>query len=306
MSSQPPGRPRSTPIPGISDGDTAFGSPLPGNSGAVPQTPSEFAAGQPATQPGGHAFPPGPMMGAGMPAPGGYAPPPGGFGAGPYGGFPSGVPNYSVPKKGRSPLGCLLLLIVFIGPAIGVGVGIWAFFKARDAVDQATDLSDLDLSDDDLEALGLPDTVDTLWGPGAAQALIDAYTDELGDPMRLTEVLIYGDYAFATVQDPNTPTHIDEYGWRSGKVGSPDPQTNDPDLETKLFASTDVNWGLVNVLTEATPAALGVEEGEVTHVIVTRTGFGEGVVVIRVYVTGPRDSGYLEADAMTGAVLASN
>lgn len=303
MSSQPPGRPRSTPIPGISDGDTVFGSPLPGNTGSVPQTPSEFAAGQR----GGTTFPPGPMMGAGMPAPGSYAPPPGGFTGGPYGaGFPAGVPNYSVPKKGRSPLGCLLVALVFIGPAIGVGIGIWAFFKARDAVDQATDLSNSDLSDDDLEALGLPDSVETLWGPGAAQALMDAYTAELGDTLRLTEVLIYTDYAFATVQDPAAPTHIDEYGWRSGDVSSPDPQTNDPDLETKLFANTDVNWGLVNVLTEAAPTALGIEQGEVSHVIVSRNGFGSGVVVIRVYVTGPRDSGYLEADAMTGAVLASS
>jgi len=281
-----------------------FGSPLPGNAGSAPLTPGEFAAGGAAA-----SFPAGP---AGPTAGGPFAPPPGAYGApGPYGapgGFPTGAVSYVQPRK-RSPLGCLLLSLVFIGPVIGVGVGIWAFFKAKDSVDSAMDIandvSDPGLSDDDLEALGLPDGVETLWGPGAAQAVVDAFTAEIGaSPLRMTEALFYTDYAFVTVQDPAIPTHIDEYGWRSASVSAPSPETNDPDLETKLFASTDVNWGLVNALTEAAPAALAIEQGEVTHVMVRKDSFS-GVLVIDVYVSGPRDSGYLQADAQTGAVLAA-
>jgi hypothetical protein len=41
-----------------------------------------------------------------------------------------------------------------------------------------------------------------------------------------------------------------------------------------------------------------VEEGAVTHVSVSRDTFsGDHQVVIRMYVSGPRSSGFIEADA---------
>ncbi len=47
------------------------------------------------------------------------------------------------------------------------------------------------------------------------------------------------------------------------------------------------------------------EEGEVTHVIVTRDLPFSPNIVIRVYVNGPRNSGFVEADAQ-GTILAVN
>ena len=315
MSYQQPGpRPqRSTPIPG---GDNpAFGSPtpfdqrgtaaMPGNWGAgAPPTPTEFAAGRPASSgPIAPIAPPPAMQGMpgmyGMPGMSGMPGMPGMYG------MPGmGVP-YVATKRRRSFGGLLVVLLLVAGPAIGVGVGIWAFIAARDAVSHTQDLIDAKLSDSDRRSLGLGDGVTSLFDPGAAPAVVAAFQANLAGPnTKFTHVLLYPDYAFADAQDPSIPTHLDEYGWRSGAVGTPTPQQNDPELATKLFGSSDVNWDTVAALTAAAPSLLQVEQGAVSHVIVERSSSTDQPgVVVSVYVSGPRSSGFLQANALTGEVL---
>src|SRR5436190_16193063 len=128
-----PSRPRSTPIPGSG----AFVSdPVPGSMGEPP-SPTEFVNGQSFAPPHGGSRPPLPGM----------QPPPG---SDEFQFVPLGK------RRRRRGFGWVLfVLVISAGPLIGIGVGVWAVFKAMDAVDQANDVSDQTLSDRDREALGL-------------------------------------------------------------------------------------------------------------------------------------------------------
>ncbi len=204
-------------------------------------------------------------------------------------------------KRKRSSLGCLFLCLLLIGPAIGVGFAIWGVLKARDAINQVEDLSDSGLSNADRTALGLRPGVDTLFDPGAAAAVVAAFDTRIsGSPTRYTQLLFYSDYSFADAQDPTSPTHIDQYPWRAAKVGSPSPQSNVDNLESKLFSSTDVNWPAIASDVSQAAVLAKVEEGVISHMMVLRPNGG---VEVFVYVKGPRSSGYLQLDA-NGAVIA--
>jgi hypothetical protein len=118
-------------------------------------------------------------------------------------------------------------------------------------------------------------------------------------PLRILTIAIYPTYSFAQVQDPTIPANVDEFPWRDGSVGpsSPVQLIGEGDLEANLFSDTEVNWAAIPGLIEASAAALAIEGGEVTHVIVERNLPFTADVVIRVYVNGPRSSGFVEADA---------
>lgn len=124
----PPGSgPRSTPIPGE-------GAPSPLGGATPPPTPSQFVNGGP-SNPYGPSFqtPPGMQ----------YAPGP--------------------PQKTRGGgLFSLWLIIAIIGGVIGIGTGIWAFTKAKDATDQADRILDdaedtFDTLDDTLNSVTIPE-----------------------------------------------------------------------------------------------------------------------------------------------------
>ncbi len=273
------GAPRSTPIPG---------TPLD----VAPPTPAQYLGGQ-TTAPPTPGF--GQQPGFGVPQPG-------------FGGQPFGTPFAPVPrKKKRRGAGMFFFwLFILIGPAIGIGVGVWAVFKANDAVNEANDLSNPDLSGKDRDALGLGNDVTSLFDPTAAGALATTFEDGLaGDPTQFTEIVVYPDYAFATIQDPDQPSHIDRFGWRSGKIDGGTPQPSFSGLEPPtVFSEADVNWDAIADLAAQAPALAGVEEGKVSHVIINRSVFRDGdPLTINVYVSGPRGSAYIEADAQ-GTVVA--
>ena len=217
--------------------------------------------------------------------------------------MPMGMPmqgGYFPTKRKRSPLGCLFLCVLLIGPAIGIGFAIWGVLKARDAINQVEDLSDPGLSSGELSALGLGPEIETLFDPGAAPAVVAAFEDRIGgNPTRFTQLLFYTDYSFADAQDPTQPTHIDEYPWRAAKVGSPSPQSNVDDLESKLFSSSDVNWSAIAPVVSQAATLTNVEQGTISHMMVTRPN---GAVEVFVYVSGPRSSGYLQLDANANVI----
>lgn len=163
----------------------------------------------------------------------------------------------------------------------------------------------------------IPVPVTTLPAPPAATNLFDG--TQSGDvisaiaaargasPLRILEANLYPTYAFAQVQDPNTPANVDEFDWRDGKVAPPAPVqlTGDGDLESNLFSDSEVNWAAVPGLVGAALAQIPIEGAQVTHVHIARNLPFSADVQIRVFVDGTRKSGYLDADAQ-GNIIAVN
>ena len=219
------------------------------------------------------------------------------------------VQSYIVPRRRRNWASTIITLIVIAGVLAGIGAGVFGIMKAKESVDKALDqsneLSNPDLSNNDRTALGLTGNEQTLFegaAPGAVAAAFNAAIP--GEPTMFQEVLLYPDYAFATAQDSTLPDHFDEYGWRTGKVGSPSPQQNDATAANAVFSIDQVNWAGLSTLVASAGTVANVEQGAVTYVSVSRDTFTDaGPIVIRVYVNGPRSSAYIEADA-NGTVIA--
>lgn len=290
MSYQPPfgapGQPpRSTPIPGQNH---------PGSNDSfnqVPPTPGAFLGGQPGsttipdqpTYPGQPSFP-GQQSFPGQPAQA--------FGA-------TGYPTIAYPKRKRSWGGMLLMIIILGGFLGGIGVAVWAVMKGVDAANQGQELADPDLSDKDRDSLGIDGPEEFLFEGGAAAAVATALDQAIpGEPTKFTQVLIYTDYAIVTAEDPTTPGRLDQYIWRTGVVGAPTAQPDDPEAADKTFTAVEVNWDAITALALDAPRLSGVEGGEVSYFIVGRDSFIEpGPIVVRIYVNGPRGSAVIEATA---------
>ncbi len=279
---------RSTPIPGNGPrstpiGDGPFSAPQDG-----PPTPSEFlGTATPTNMP-----PPGTMGQFGVPQP-----------------FGMPQPYQASAKKRRSFGGCLLTIIILGATAAGIGAAVWGVMKANDAVDKATstadEYSDERLSNNDREVLGLTGGEQYMW-EGEAMAKVAAAFDAAipGTPTMFTEMNFYTDYSFTTAQNPQLPDHLDRYGWRVGEVSAPEAQSNDDEAPGKVFSVDEMDWALLAEIVAEAPRELDVEQGTVSYVFVSRDMFLDGTpVVARIYVDGPRSSGYIEVDGQ-GNILA--
>jgi hypothetical protein len=148
-------------------------------------------------------------------------------------------------------------------------------------------------------------SITDLFADGQARPALDAIGAALGaSPLMALSVVLYPEYAMANVQDPAQPEHVDSLLWRLGWVEAPQPVDvrYDGPLSDLMFDTAEVNWEAVPGLTAAALAETGVEGGEVTHVVVQRPLPFASEVRFRVFVTGPRDTGWLDADAQ-GNVL---
>lgn len=219
------------------------------------------------------------------------------------------VPSFIPTRRRRNWGSTIITLIVIAGVLAGVGAAVIGVMKAKDSVDKALDqsneLTNPDLSNNDRTALGLTGNEQTLFQGAAPGAVASAFEAAIpGQPTMFQEVLLYPDYAFATAQDSTLPDHFDEYGWRTGKIGSPSPQQNDAEAANAVFSIDQVNWVGLSALVADAVNVSKVEQGAVTHLSVGRDTFSDaGPIVIRVYVDGPRSSAYIEADA-NGTVIA--
>lgn len=276
MSAQPPfppggPRPRSTPIPG-----EPFGAPSDG-----PLTPSQFL---------GTPMPtdlPAPMSGHQQVA----------------------APTVQLqPARRRSAGGWIVMAIIIGSIVVGVGVAVVGVVQTKRTVDKVTssanEYSDPTLSKHDRSVLGLTGNERYLWegdGPRSVSAMLDGAIP--GSPTNFTAIDIYTDYAIVTAQNPVKPDHLDTYQWRVGEVGLPGPQPNDADAPSKAFTIADMDWVALAPVIQDAPRLLNVESGTVSYVFISRDTFTDGApVVARVYVTGPRSSGYVVVGA-DGTVL---
>ncbi len=203
-------------------------------------------------------------------------------------------------KKDRNWGFWFMALLIVGGTLAGVGAAIWSVFVAKDAADKATEITIPDLSGNNG---GDDNAVSELIGGGPAASVAALEASILGDPTNFVEIILYPDYAFATAQDPTQPDHIDRYMLQDGTLGTPEPQTNDPDAASKVFTIDAVQWDAIAALAGEAPRLAAVEEGKVTHIYVNRDVFTEvHDVVVRVYISGPRGNAFIEA-APDGTVL---
>ena len=259
------GPPRSTPIPGQS-------TPIPGTG---PGGPAQF-----------HGVP---TAGAFLGAQGLEEPPP-----------------VKVRKDRNWGFWFFVLIIIVVPIVIGIGAAIWAVVKTKDAVDTANDKIN-EITIPTFPGISIPAStgggigddgtpvVSLLLngGPAATVAALDAGIP--GDPTNFVEIILYPEYSFATAQDPTKPDHLDRYLLRSGSLDAPDPQSNDADAPSKVFTIDAVDWAAIAALAAEAPRLAVVEEGEVTHIIITRDVFTEvHDVVVRIYISGPRGSAFIE------------
>jgi len=218
-------------------------------------------------------------------------------------------PAFVTPRRRRHWGGTIISLAIVAGIVAGIAVAVTAVMKAKDSVtnalDQSSELSDPDLSNNDRTTLGLTGNEQTMFEGGAPSAVAAAFDTGIpGEPTMFLEMLLYPDYAFATAQNSTLPDHFDRYGWRTGTIGSPSPEKNDAEAAGAVFSIDQVNWAGLTALVADAVNLTKVEQGAVTHVSVGRNTFSADLaIVVRIYVSGPRSSAFIEADA-NGTVIA--
>ena len=215
------------------------------------------------------------------------------------------VPIGRRPRRRRG-LAWLFMVIVYgTGPVVAVGGGIYAFVEVREAMSEATELSNSTLSGRDREALGIAADVDTLFEADAPGRIAALFEDALaGEPTRFSQILLYPDYAMATVQDPTLPTNLDRYTWRSGAFGTPSAQESGADIESTLFGVGDINWVALAQVAAQSPSLAGVDGGTISHVVIEHSTFQPTLAaVVRIFVSGDRGSGFVEL-APSGEIIA--
>ena len=119
----------------------------------------------------------------------------------------------------------------------------------------------------------------------------------MGDGAKAIEVVLYPEYGFADIRDPDQPNRLLEFGWRDGAVQGPEPTEPFPgtDLDAESFRMTAVNWDALPRLVAHAPERAGLPQGEVTHVIVTSDLPFSNRFLFRIYVTSPNGSDYVVA-----------
>ncbi len=119
------------------------------------------------------------------------------------------------------------------------------------------------------------------------QPLIDIFADAVGPRADVVEVLVYEDYGFVTIRDPDRANRVQQYTYINGELSDaesdvPFPGTN---LDTETFRLGAVAWDRLPVLAARAPERAGFPNGHVTHVIVDSDQPFSSRFLIRIYVT---------------------
>jgi hypothetical protein len=150
---------------------------------------------------------------------------------------------------------------------------------------------------------------DLLHDPGRAGRAMTAIERAVGaSPAQVTDVDVYPEYLDVKAQDPTNAEHIDEYEWRDGEVAAPTPvQLSGPqeEVDASLFPTSAVQWNRLPALVRAAEQAalhntpLRIEQPQAQYVLTERSTSSDddGRVLIRIYIDGPRRSGYVEMTA---------
>lgn len=154
-------------------------------------------------------------------------------------------------------------------------------------------------------SLGLSDGVDSLFAPGAADAVVGRLAAAVhSEGGRFTQVRLYPDRAFVTARGADR--RVAGYAWVAGSIVPSEPSTSlGGELGEFLAFDTDaVAWDRIADLVAIAPAVAHVHDGVVSHVTVDRTTLDPALpLTIRINVTGPNGNGIVEVSA-DGEVIA--
>jgi hypothetical protein len=120
--------------------------------------------------------------------------------------------------------------------------------------------------------------------------------------VRLLELALYPTYAFAKIQDPVKLENVDSYELRDGRVGDGEPVKfigqvpTEQDLEAITFDVSTIDAVAVPRMAADAIKQLGIEGGQVTHMLLKRGIPFNNEVRWRVYVNGTRRNGSVEFD----------
>lgn len=119
----------------------------------------------------------------------------------------------------------------------------------------------------------------------------------IGKGYRTRQLLLYPAYAVIEARPPGDRDVIDRYTARGGGLGERDPQrltaSDKENLQDFLFDLSDVDLSRVPVMIADAKERLGYEGGEATHLMLQRWLTFHTDVRWYVYISGPRDSGYV-------------
>lgn len=208
----------------------------------------------------------------------------------------------------------MLVLVVVVAGVLGVG-GVWVYRTVRDAQHRTTGNADVVSTSvtPSTTVAGAPITVappptlpttGTLFDPAVAALLSPAIAAAApGEPDQFTSIAVYPAYAVLTVRDPANAARTIRLTARGGDIIADEPVTQSLDVTPSLFTLADVDWTKMAPLIEASPAAAGVPDDTVDHVVVQRWGFDPAFPMrILVYLGGGR---FIEA-ATDGTVIAAH
>jgi hypothetical protein len=139
------------------------------------------------------------------------------------------------------------------------------------------------------------------FGPGGAVVALAAYKAALQtNSLAADRLVLYPTYAILSARDPKNSKHFDRYTLRGGVVGAAEPLANaqvGKDIEKRLFDPDKTALAKLPALIKQTIDTLKYEDAKVSHVLVeSGLPFTKGIV-IRVYVSGPRESGRIDFNA---------
>jgi hypothetical protein len=157
-------------------------------------------------------------------------------------------------------------------------------------------------------------TTSTTWPPDEPhhlmldepEAFLTSLRDRLDPPITVQRVVFYPTSAFADVQDPDEPRHLDEYSFRDGALApeaTPVAAGRLEEWEDQLFTLEVVRAEVIrSVARRAVAEFAELENGELTHMVVSRSY--EGPIEILVYVNDPirGGSGFMRTDVQ-GEIL---
>jgi len=215
-------------------------------------------------------------------------------------------PIIHVERVPRSPFGCLSLLISLV-----VLIGLGGAFSGQ-LLGNLSLLGGRVLGVSSgkpfVLPISLPSAVSGLASPRVEEDLFKdpelvkrRFEERLGKPLLAKEVVLYPTYALVEAQDPKNKQHLDRYWYRNGVVDEPEPlqvSSSDRDKLDKLVFPLDlISFDKLASVIEGALKEIPIEQGKVSHVILTRDMFSKQQPVVRVYVSGPRDGGgYIEYD----------
>lgn len=136
-----------------------------------------------------------------------------------------------------------------------------------------------------------------LTNAGVLQVL-SVYKEASGtSPLQVKRLTLHDSHSSAELQSAKNPSHVDRYDYHTGRIRGPDPvrlmDSEKASLKSHLFDPDKTALSNLESLKTMAMSKLAYEEAKITHVIAEKS---RGKIVIRIYGSNARDSGYVAFD----------